>query len=181
MKGGGAALTVGMFDSVYTDVTFSILSELINHDMNFIALNPAANTLNEPGERADILIINAKPETPSAFICEAAVVDTDNKDILKFLTKYNARVVSYGFNHKASVTASSIHDDKVVFCVQRAFQTLSGAEVYQREFSVCTGFYTINKIGDKNISYSQYVTNCLLPAVTTALTAGVPAEDLTRL
>lgn len=53
------------------------------------------------------------------------------------LTKLPAgqnKIITYGFNGKASVTASSVTDESVQVCIQRGFQSLSGLPYEPQEF-----------------------------------------------
>ena len=43
-------------------------------------------------------------------------------------------VITYGFNSRASVTASSVTDGALQVCIQRGFRTLSGSEYEPQEF-----------------------------------------------
>ena len=47
-----------------------------------------------------------------------------------------ASVITYGFNGKASVTASSVADGAIQVCVQRGFKTLGGSDYGPQEFKV---------------------------------------------
>lgn len=47
---------------------------------------------------------------------------------------YPGGIITYGFNGKASVTASSISDDALQVCIQRGFKTLSGIPYEPQEF-----------------------------------------------
>ena len=150
---------IGLFRSEHGNVIASILNN-ISDDFEIIT----------PDVSADILLLNQKPmgvETKSVM-CEAAVVNTDDKQISKFLKGLNTRVITYGLNSKASVTASSLGDDRLVFCVQRSFLSLSGIEVLQQEFAIEPRFFGIQAQND-----SLFVINCILPAVAAALVADV--------
>jgi len=49
-------------------------------------------------------------------------------------------VITYGFNSKASVTASSVADGALQVCIQRGFRTLGGSEYEPQEFRAdCPG------------------------------------------
>ncbi len=59
-----------------------------------------------------------------------------NSDKRYKLPKDCGLIVSYGFNSKACVTASSITDSDMLICVQRRVPTLSGGFLLQQEFPV---------------------------------------------
>jgi len=46
-----------------------------------------------------------------------------------------AGIITYGFNGKASVTASSVADEALQVCIQRGFRTLNGSPLIPQEFS----------------------------------------------
>jgi hypothetical protein len=118
-------------------------------------------------EKLDVLIANQTPAHPLSIECEAAVINTDDLSVIKSLSKAETEIVTYGFNRKASVTASSVSEDSVVFCVQRSFRTLSQKTVMQQEFSLNISFFSEKFNGD----CSAFTLNCVLPAVVTALLA----------
>lgn len=86
----------------------------------------------------DLLVINNLPEEEAELpYGRFLIVNSDEKPVLKRLNKENAEnVITYGFNNKACVTASSVGDKAFSFCVQRAFSTFSGNTVVQQEFTV---------------------------------------------
>jgi len=80
----------------------------------------------------------------------------------------NATVITYGFNKKSCVTASSIlHENSksIQICVQRPIPTISGAIVCEQEFSVIVHN---SEIDDYNI----------LATVTAALVSDCKVESL---
>jgi len=60
-----------------------------------------------------------------------------------------AKVITYGFNTRASVTASSVTEDNLQICVQRGFLSLSGQLQEPREFSAAfpAGSNPLNVLG----------------------------------
>lgn len=68
------------------------------------------------------------------------LINSDIKDINKMIRPNNAKnIITFGFNSKATVTASSVSDDeykKVAFCIQREVPTFSNKILVQQEFSV---------------------------------------------
>ena len=47
------------------------------------------------------------------------VVNTDITDSLDIIKDIPIKVITYGFNSKATITASSVSDDEVLVCIQR--------------------------------------------------------------
>jgi len=63
------------------------------------------------------------------------VVNADDRAIFPLLASSEAKLITYGFNNKACITASSVTDDGVQVCIQRAFYGIDGAEKLPQEFS----------------------------------------------
>lgn len=95
----------------------------------------------------DVLIINSLDEDSAIHICNnkrndiknnIILLNSDEKNIFKALQDNvgNSRVITYGLNSKACVTASSISDCTVQCCIQRALPTFSGGVLEQQEFTV---------------------------------------------
>ena len=63
------------------------------------------------------------------------VVNADDKMIFPYLSPHKAKLITYGFNNKACITASSITDDGIQICIQRAFTTLGGGKHDPQEFA----------------------------------------------
>ncbi|MDR2904235.1 MAG: hypothetical protein LBU77_06990 [Clostridiales bacterium] len=95
----------------------------------------------------DVLIVNSLGADNAVAISkdghDAAesrmiLLNSDEKNIFKALQNDlgSARVITYGLNSKACVTASSISDATVQFCIQRALPTFSGEIMEQQEFTV---------------------------------------------
>ncbi|MCL2285060.1 MAG: hypothetical protein FWC32_01695 [Firmicutes bacterium] len=63
------------------------------------------------------------------------VVNADDKEIFPLLSQSEATLITYGFNARACITASSITDDGLQVCVQRAFHGIDGQERLPQEFS----------------------------------------------
>ena len=69
-----------------------------------------------------------------------SIVNVDDRSVFKLLKGNKTHLITYGFNPKASITASSIQEDefsrRVQCCVQRTITTFSGRELEPQEFSV---------------------------------------------
>lgn len=66
------------------------------------------------------------------------IVNSDDKTIFPFLDKIEipgAKLITYGFNSRACVTASSVTNDGVQVCIQRGFRGIDGSEREPHEFS----------------------------------------------
>lgn len=97
------------------------------------------------------------------------VLNTEDKKILKHLIGQTARIISFGFNQKASVTASSIqeidNETTMQYCIQRGFNTLNNEEMEPQELSIR---FASNK--KSNVL-------CELAAITSAIIAGIGIKN----
>lgn len=64
------------------------------------------------------------------------IVNADDKKIFPLLSQSEATLITYGFNSKTCVTASSISEDGVQVCIQRTFTDESGGICLPQEFFV---------------------------------------------
>ena len=76
---------------------------------------------------------------PSLESEDFLIVNADDKNIFPLLDKIstnkNAKLITYGFNNRACITASSVTNDDVQVCIQRGFTGIEGAEREPHEFS----------------------------------------------
>lgn len=135
-----------------------------------IAINEAASLDAFQGE-FDILIINnnLKKQSQESLIksgisSKVTIINSDEKNIYKSLNNSKS-IITYGFNNKACVTASSVSESSVLFCIQRVLHTLSGNTVVQQEFSISV------KDTEDNI-------HSILAAVTSALIDDFSVEKI---
>lgn len=64
------------------------------------------------------------------------LVNTDDTAAISTLQQQKAYVITYGFNSKATLTASSVNENQMVLCLQRSIVDLDGREIEPQEFSV---------------------------------------------
>lgn len=67
---------------------------------------------------------------------EYLIVNTDITDNLNFLNDLQLQLITYGFNSKATITASSIDDNKIIVCLQRAITNAHGKQIEPQEFEM---------------------------------------------
>ena len=67
------------------------------------------------------------------------IVNADDKEIFPLLEGSEAQLITYGFNARACITASSVTDDGLQVCIQRAFYGMDGEERLPQEFSARVG------------------------------------------
>lgn len=64
------------------------------------------------------------------------VVNSDLKNNLKLLDELQLTVITYGFNSKATITISSVVDDKILVCLQRNIVNNEGRTIEAQEFEM---------------------------------------------
>ncbi len=64
------------------------------------------------------------------------IVNSDIEANLNILDNLEVKVVTYGFNSKATITASSVTDEDMLICVQRSIEDINGKEIEPQEISV---------------------------------------------
>jgi len=86
----------------------------------------------------DVLLLHDLPNSP-APTAGTVVLNSDESGLTDLLNDVNPQLlITYGFNSKASITASSVCEGTCCICVQRAFTTTTGVHRDQQEFTVMT-------------------------------------------
>ncbi len=113
---------------------FDVSTSDVSEDCDFL-LSPYKSQ-----KRSDILLLHDfqnKPYVPADFI---TILNADESFLLA--PGYKTLVVSYGLNPLATVTASSILEEKDALkfqcCIQRSIVSLKGKIYEPQEFPVCT-------------------------------------------
>lgn len=88
------------------------------------------------------------------------VVNADEEINLNLLQETNGKVITYGFNSKSTITASSVKEDSILLCVQRNIENLEGNNIELQEFN-------INKLNSKT------PTNIVMGLATALLLYGI--------
>ncbi|MBR6504229.1 MAG: hypothetical protein IKT41_00660 [Clostridia bacterium] len=87
-----------------------------------------------------ILISNLKNYEESIFFkkvlinSDICVINADVKENLKFLEYIKGVVITYGFNSKSTITLSSVEDNKISVCIQRAIKNIKGEIIEPIEY-----------------------------------------------
>ncbi|MCL2203912.1 MAG: hypothetical protein FWB88_08235 [Defluviitaleaceae bacterium] len=98
-------------------------------------------TENQPyGPKLNVLVADAPAPVLSTIIPRLSsedylIVNADDGDIFPALGQVQAKVITYGFNPRACITASSVTEEGLQVCIQRAFVDLSGTARTPQEFS----------------------------------------------
>ncbi len=61
------------------------------------------------------------------------LVNADISINIKFLEQYKIKVITYGFNSKATITISSVSNDELLLCVQRNITNIENMKIEQQE------------------------------------------------
>lgn len=64
------------------------------------------------------------------------VVNSDIDTNLRLLDNVQAVVITYGFNSKATITASSVKEDEILLCIQRNIENKNGQKIDLQEIKV---------------------------------------------
>lgn len=126
-------------------------------------------------EKLDILILNTKTSLNQkllkGLVCGGfLLVNSDEREIFKNLQIKNAILITYGFNSKSSVTASSVTESEtktIQCCIQRPLPSLLKNTILEQEFSI--------SVKNKNISSHN-----ILAAVTAAIVNDFPIGEIVR-
>ncbi|MCL2377307.1 MAG: hypothetical protein FWC76_07935 [Defluviitaleaceae bacterium] len=123
-------IKIGVLDKDKTDAIGDLLQNLcINIPIE----------LCKPCNPLDILIVNSVPEKgydSTRLSSKVIIANSDDKQVLELISTIGAQIITYGFNPKAAITASSHIDGAFVICIQRAIITLYGAPMLPSEFAV---------------------------------------------
>ena len=64
------------------------------------------------------------------------IINSDIESNLDLLNNVNTTVISYGFNSKATITASSVGENEMLICVQRAIEGKNNNVIEPEEFNM---------------------------------------------
>ena len=63
------------------------------------------------------------------------IFNSDIKENLNLLEDLSFKLITYGFNPKATVTTSSVEEGKIMICIQRTIENLKGNEIELQEIT----------------------------------------------
>jgi len=119
-----------------SDAIVKAFSQMSNKEIDCVAIISGNNS-------ADVLVITeAMPIVKDLKLGAESylVINSDAKGITNLLSENNATLITYGFNSRACITASSIANDGLQVCIQRAFYGIDGGERQPQEFSIKLGY-----------------------------------------
>lgn len=64
------------------------------------------------------------------------VINSDIENNFELIEDLNATVVTYGFNSKATITASSVGDEEMMICLQRTIRNKNNENIEPQEIKV---------------------------------------------
>ena len=67
---------------------------------------------------------------------EYLIFNTDIIENLKLLDNLKVKLITYGFGSKATVTASSVEDGKMMVCLQRTLQNIANKSIEPQELQI---------------------------------------------
>lgn len=73
------------------------------------------------------------------------IVNSDIKENLSILRNVEANIITYGFNAKATITISSIKEEKIMICVQRKIKAVNSI-IEEQDFNVEIEKNNVNKL-----------------------------------
>ena len=64
------------------------------------------------------------------------IINSDIVENLNLLENIKATVITYGFNSKATITASSVGEEEIMLCLQRTIKDKNGKDIEAQEINV---------------------------------------------
>lgn len=74
------------------------------------------------------------------------IIQSEIQDKLNFIENKELNLITFGFNHKSTVTASSTELENIMICIQRNIKDMNGSIIEPQEILVETKKYDINII-----------------------------------
>lgn len=108
-------------------------------DVFFLTESTAQNMRNV---RFDMFLLGKKITEEQEMIREIAkrtdyfILNSDVKENLPLLENLDLKIITYGYNQKASITTSSVEDEKVIVCLQRGIKNIYQEEIEPQEIEM---------------------------------------------
>lgn len=130
-------------DSKSEKIIKMILDEKLDKSINIIVINSKSveNLKNIKFETVLIAnnnnIIKENKETLNKIInnTKYLIINADIELELQFEEPVELNVITFGFNPKATITASSVEDD-ILLCIQRNIKDIEGKTIEQQEVKI---------------------------------------------
>lgn len=72
------------------------------------------------------------------------IINADIETNMLVLDNLDINVITFGFNNKSTITASSVKEENVLICVQRTILNIKSKEVEPQEINISTSGKNIN-------------------------------------
>ena len=108
-------------------------------DVFFLTESTAQNMRNV---KFDTFLLGKKIAEKQEMIREIAkrtdyfILNSDVKENLPLLENLDLKIITYGYNQKASITTSSVEDEKVIVCLQRGIKNIYQEEIEPQEMEL---------------------------------------------
>ena len=108
-------------------------------DVFFLTESTAQNMRNV---KFDTFLLGKKITTKQETIREIVkrtdyfILNSDVKENLQLLDNLDLKLITYGYNQKASVTTSSVEEGKVIVCLQRGIKNIYQEEIEPQEIEL---------------------------------------------
>ena len=85
------------------------------------------------------------------------IINSDIEDNLRLLENVKAIVITYGFNSKATITASSVSEDEVIICLQRSIKNKNSKniEIQEIKYPIYNNSYSTMAIAGICLLYKK--------------------------
>lgn len=82
--------------------------------------------------------VNQKQDSIRSIAQKAnyCILNSDIKENLPMLDNLDLQLITYGYNQKATITASSIEGNKVMVCLQRSIKNFHNEEIEPQEVEI---------------------------------------------
>ncbi len=77
---------------------------------------------------------------------EYLIFNVDITENLELINNLNLQLITYGFNSKASITASSMEGEEVMVCLQRSIKSVNGKITEPQEITI-KAYNNVSKYG----------------------------------
>lgn len=128
------------------------LNEKLNMDNVFFINDKSMNNVKNIKFEI-ILILDDKYDIENEGILQRIIlnskyliIQSDIQDKLNFIEDKSINVITFGFNHKSTVTASSTELENMMLCIQRSIKSVKGKIIEPQEILVNTNSEDINMI-----------------------------------
>lgn len=142
---------------VFADKKTQKMLEQNREDVKIIPVSPET-VKNMKNVTFDTIIIDKEMEDmekiePFMKKSEYIVFNSDRKNTIPQIKNKQVAFITYGFNSKSTVTASSIMEEKILICLQRNVKSKSGNIIEPQEFWV--------KANQRNDVYEIMAETCM--------------------